>query len=69
MALYLLNGVLKALTIKHLNFLTFVMILLLLPERTSLDFTIKFVLPPAIHVAYMGKSIEAIFPTHVITFF
>ena len=44
------------------------LILLSLPEQTSLDFTIKCVLPPAIHVFYMGKIIELVFPTLVITF-
>ena len=63
---YLLSGILKALTIKH-HILTFVLILLSLPEQTSLDFTIKCVLP-AIHVVYMGKIIELVFPTLVITF-
>ena len=64
---YLLSGILKALTIKH-HILTFVLILLSLPEQTSLDFTIKCVLPPAIQVFYMGKIIELVFPTLVITF-
>ena len=48
--------------------LTFVLILLSLPEQTSLDFTIKCVLPPAIHVFYMGKIIESVFPTLFKTF-
>ena len=39
-----------------------------LPEQTSLDFTIKCVLPPGIHVVYMRKIIESLFPTLVITF-
>ena len=38
-----------------------------LPEQTSLDFTIKYVLPPAIHF-YMGKINELVFPTRVVTF-
>ena len=67
LAHYLLSRILKALTIKHC-ILTFVLILLSLPEQTSLDFTIKCVLPPAIHVFYMGKIIELVFPTLVITF-
>ena len=67
LAHYLLSRILKALTIKHC-ILTFVLILLSLPEQTSLDFTIKCALPPAIHVFYMGKIIELVFPTLVITF-
>ena len=42
--------------------------LLFLPEQTSLDFTIKSVLPPAVQVFYMGKIIKLVFPTLVITF-
>ena len=64
LAHYLLSGIFKALTIKH-HILTFVLILFSLPEQTSLDFTIKCVLPPAIHVVFMGKIIELVFPTLV----
>ena len=52
---YLLSGILKGLIIKH-HILTFVLILLSLPEQTSPDFTIKCVLPPAIHVVNVEKN-------------
>ena len=67
LAHYLFSRILKALSIKH-HILTFVLILLSLTEQTSLDFTIKLVLPQAIHVVYMGKIIESVFPTLVMTF-
>ena len=57
---------LTALNIKH-HISTFVLILLSLPEQTSLDFKTKCVLPPAIHVVYMGKIIESVSPTLVMT--
>ena len=43
-------------------------ILLSLPEQASLDFAVKCVLPPAMHVVYVEKSVELVFPTMVIAF-
>ena len=54
-------------TIEH-HISTSVLILLSLPEQASLDFTIKCILPSAIHVVYMGKIVESVFPNLVITF-
>ena len=58
---YLLSGILKALTIKH-HILTFVLILLSLPEQTSPDFTKNMFFHQLYMLLMWKKIISVSFP-------